>query len=155
MLARTTTIWTSLMVAGLIWSAFVGGAIAQDKVGILAFRELEDAQGLGNRVRESLAKSFRAAGFTVVDVDNAAKSIPGAPEVASDGAKKLGQQTGVKWVVTGRVIGGRATLLVGKVLSTSSDAVLAEARPVKNPGDMDAALESLGEKLISNIKKMR
>lgn len=140
-----------LVVAGLVLGAIGSLAMAQDKVGILSFEE-KNAPGLGNRVRETLAKSFRAAGFSIVDIDSAARGIPGAPQLGPDGAKKLGQQTGVKWVVTGRVVGGPVTFVVAKVLSTGSDAVTGDARQVKDPSELDAALQNLGEKLISSMR---
>lgn len=144
----------SLAGAGLLWSAAAGAVMAQDKVGILKFEE-KNAPGLGDRVRDTLAKSFSEAGFAVVDegvIDNAAKSIPGAPQLGPDGARKLGQQTGAKWVVTGRVVGGPVTFVVAKVLSASSDEVTGDARQVRDPSEMEAALKELGQKLVSKMK---
>jgi hypothetical protein len=140
-----------LVVAGVVLGALGGLALAQDKVGVLRFEE-KNAPGLGSRVRDSLAKAFQSAGFSVVDIDSAARGIPGAPQLGPDGAKKLGQQTGVKWVVTGRVVGGPVTFVVAKVLSTSSDAVTGDARQVKDPSEMDAALQNLGQKLASSMR---
>jgi hypothetical protein len=131
--------------------ALAGNTLAQEKVGVLPFEE-KNAPGLGYRVREALVKSFRAAGMSVVDVDNAAKGIPGAPQLGPDGARKLGQQTGVKWVVTGRVVGGPATFVVAKVLSTTSDEVTGDARQVRDPAEMEAALKDLAEKLINKMR---
>lgn len=143
-----------LAIAGLLGMTLAGLAQAGDKVGILQFEE-KNAPGLGNRVRDTLAKSFRAAGFDVIDaatVDGAARGIPGAPQLGPDGAKKLGQQTGAKWVITGRVVGGPVTFVVAKVLSTSSDRVTGDARQVRDPSDMESALQTLGEKLVSSMR---
>lgn len=143
-----------LILASLVMIAGVCLAGAGEKVGILEFEE-RNAPGLGSRVRDTLSESFRAAGFTVVsnnEIDSAARGIPGAPQLGPDGAKRLGQQTGVKWVVTGRVVGGPVTFVVAKVLSTTSDEVTGDARQVRDPSEMAEALRDLGAKLIQNMR---
>lgn len=140
-----------LAMAAVCFGALSGVAMADGKVGILDFAE-KNAPGLGARVQEALARSLRAAGFTVVDVSEAAKGVSSSSELGPDGAKKLGQQTGVKWVVTGRVVGGPVTFVVAKVLSATSDEVTGDARQVRDPSDMEAALKDLGEKLANKMR---
>ncbi|MEO0444605.1 MAG: hypothetical protein AAF191_00870 [Verrucomicrobiota bacterium] len=124
----------------LAMAGLVATAMAETKVGIVEFEE-KDAPGLSQRVRGTLAETFRGENLGVVTPD-------GATIEDNGGAAKLARDLGVDWIVTGRVVGGKGiTFIVAKAISKSGE-VKGDALQIRDPSQMQGELKKLAKRLV-------